>query len=190
MEPKLPNPFMPSAILVAVIFAFASTVVNLIATYNIIGSEPSGSLISPIYFVTGIVCLVAIFAGLFAVKHHVNMYNEPLQMGRGAVIGLTTGALVAVFMAIFSLMWYLVDPGFNTKVMNAVIAQMEAIQQIPAAQKQEIIDGIYTQFQKADTTMGRITSTLWNVFIFGGLNAITGILGVKFFAPKDNSNEL
>lgn len=189
MEPKQANSFLSSAVIVAIIFAFVSTVVNLVATYRMLGQEPTGSLISPIYVVTGIVCLVVMFAGLFAVRHHVKMFNEPLTMGRGAVIGLSTGAFIAIFSTVFSAIWVLVDPTFNTKVMNAVIAHMEAIQQIPAAQKQEIIDGIYTQFQKADTAMGRITATLWNLVIFGGLNAITGILGVKFFAPKDESND-
>ena len=43
---------------------------------------------------------------MFAVRHHVKEYESPLQMGRGAVIGLTTGVHYGVFF--FNKYWALV----------------------------------------------------------------------------------
>lgn len=190
METTQNNPFFNSALIVGMIFALLSTAVSLAVGYSVINSEPSGSLFSPASFSFVFVCLVVLFAGMFAVRHHVKEFNAPLQIGRGAVIGLTTGVVTAVFTTVFSLIWTLIDPAFNDNLMNAIIANFESIRELPAAQKEEMIDAMYTQFQKQATVVGQLTSMLTNSIFFGLLNALTGMLGVKLFAPKQDTLEL
>jgi len=184
------NPFFNSALIVGRIFAFLTTATSLIVGYSVINSEPTGSLVTPSSFSFVIICFVVLFAGMFAVRHHVKEYESPLQMGRGAVIGLTTGVITAVFSTVLALVWQLIDPAFNDNMMNALIANFEAINEIPDAQKEEMIDGIYTQFQKQATVAGQLTAMATNAAFYGILNALTGMLGVKLFAPKSTNEEL
>ncbi|MCH8495237.1 MAG: DUF4199 family protein [Balneolales bacterium] len=190
MERTQPNPFLNSALIVGMIFALITTAVSLTIGYHMINSEPSGSLFSPATLSSVLICLIVIFAGMFAVRHHVGQFNEPLQLGRGAVIGVTTGVFVAVFSAVFSLIWLLIDPAFNDNFMNAMIANIESISQLPAEQKEAMVDSIYTQFQDQATAIGQIKALAINSVLFGALNTLTGLLGVKLFAPKDESLEI
>jgi hypothetical protein len=190
METPQNNPFFNSALIIGMIFALLSTAVSLVVGYSVINSEPTGSLFSPASFSFFFVCIIVLFAGMFAVRHHVKEFNAPLQMGRGAVIGLVTGIVTAFFSSVLSLVWLLIDPAFNDNLMNAIIANFESIREIPAAQRDEMIDGIYTQFQNQATVVGQLTTAATNSIFFGLLNALTGMLGVKLFAPKQDTIEL
>jgi uncharacterized protein YqgC (DUF456 family) len=190
MEEHQQNPFLNSALVIGFVFALVISVISIAMSYSIINSEPSGSLFSPTIWSSVVVCFVGVFAGLFAVRHHVKQFNAPLQMGRGAVIGFTTGAIMSVAMSVFSLIWLVIDPSFNEKLMQALIANFEAITEIPAAQKEEIIDSIYNQFQKQGTVIGQLTAVGINILVFGALDALSGILGVKLFAPKADPLEI
>ncbi|HAC15059.1 MAG TPA: hypothetical protein DCE78_03830 [Bacteroidetes bacterium] len=176
------NPFLSSAVIVGFIVSLLSTVVALGISYNIIGSEPSTSTMIMMSVVGLASCLVGAFAGIFTVRHHVKMYNAPLKMGRGAVIGLTSGVIVAVFGTLFSLIWTLIDPSFSDRLLETMVRSMESIGQ--AGQMDATIDGMYQQFADQKTALGQIKALGINAVILGALNAITGILGVKFFAPK------
>jgi hypothetical protein len=190
MENNQQNPFLNSALSIGVVFATIISVISIGMSYSIINSEPSGSLFSPTVWSSVAVCFIGVFAGLVAVRHHVKQYNAPLLLGRGAVIGFTTGVVMSVAMTGLSLLWLVIDPSFNEKLMQALIANFEAIDQIPAAQKEGIIDGLYTQFQKQATVVGQLTSLGTNILLFGALDALSGILGVKLFAPKADPLEI
>jgi hypothetical protein len=190
MEEYPQNPFLNSILLVGVVFATVISVISIGMSYNIINSEPSGSLFSPTIWSSVVVCFIGVFAGLFAVRHHAKQFNAPLQMGRGAVIGFLTGAVMSVAMTALSLLWLAIDPSFNEKLMEALIANFEAINEIPAAQKEEIIDSVYTQFQKQATVTGQLSALGINILLFGALDALSGILGVKLFAPKADLLEI
>lgn len=190
METTQNNPFFNSALIVGMIFALISTAVSLAVGYSVINSEPTGSLFTPASFSFLFVCIAVLFAGTVAVRHHVKEYNAPLPMGRGAVIGLVTGVVTAIFASVFSLIWLLIDPAFNENMMNAMIANFESISEIPAAQRDEMIDGIFTQFQKQATVAGQLTTAGINAIFYGLLNALTGMLGVKLFAPVEDTIEL
>jgi hypothetical protein len=190
MDTSQNNPFLSSAIIVGAIFAIIMYGVTLVFSYRMIGSEPSGSLMSPMMYMSFLSCLVGLFAGLFAVRHHVKEYNAPLKPGRGAVIGLTTGVLISLFSTIFGLIWLLIDPNFTDNLTAAMIAQMESIPGMPDGALQDTIDGIYTESQRAQTVMGQLRTFAISGAIMGALNAITGIIGVKVFAPVDENLDL
>jgi uncharacterized protein YqgC (DUF456 family) len=182
------NPFVSSAVIMGVIFALVSSVVTIVISYNIVSSEPSmGNMIMT--SVMGIVsCLIGMFAGMLAVRQHAKQFNVPMKMGRGAVIGLTTGVFVALFATIFTLIWTnIVDPAFTDKLVEAMVASMETMG--GGAEMDTAIDGIYEQFEKQKSFAGQLQGFAINAGVLGALNALTGMLGVKFFAPKEENND-
>jgi hypothetical protein len=180
------NPFISSAVIVGFVVAVVVTIVSLVLGYYMIGSEPGTSTMIMMSLMGLVSCMVGIFAGLFAVRHHVKIFNAPLKMGRGAIIGLTSGVFVAIFTSILSLIWMLVDPSYVDRLMDAMIRSMETL----GPQGEAQIDGIAQQFQDLKTVAGQLKSLGINALISGALNAITGILGVKFFAPKGDQDAL
>jgi uncharacterized membrane protein len=144
------NPFISSAVIVGFVVAVVVTIVSLVLGYYMIGSEPGTSTMIMMSAMGLISCLVGIFAGLFAVRHHVKIFNAPLKMGRGAIIGLTSGVFVAIFTSILSLIWMLVDPSYVDRLMEAMIRSMETL----GPQGEAQIDGI------AETVSG-ISKPLW-----------------------------
>lgn len=184
------NSFLSSALLFALIFGVVTTAISLVLGYRTIGSEPTGSFFSPMMLIGIVSCLVGMFAGLMAVRHHVGEFNQPLATGRGAIIGLVTGLLLAVVVAVLSLIWNIIDPNMNENLMNAMIANVEAMQNIPDSAKQDMIDSFYTEFQRAKTLAGQLRGLAINGVFLGVLNLINGIIGVKIFSPKPENEEI
>jgi MFS family permease len=182
------NPFISSAIIMGLIFALVASVVSTFMSYNIINSEPSLSTMIMTSVISLVSCLVGAFAGMMAVRHHVKEFNVPMKMGRGAVIGVTTGVFVALFITLISFIWTtLIDPAFTDKLMEAIVASMESMG--GGADMSEAIDGIYQQFEKQKTLAGQLQGFAINAGVLGALNVLTGLLGVKFFAPKEENND-
>lgn len=130
-------------------------------------------------------CIIGLLAGLFAVRHHVKMFDAPLKLGRGAVIGAVTGVLISIFATLLGLVWLIVDPAYYDKLLEAMIANFELIG-MPEAQYNQTIDGLHEQFQSQKTVTGMLRTTAINAAIYAALNALTGMIGVKFFAPKSD----
>ena len=182
------NPFISSAVIMGLIFALIASVVSTVISYNIISSEPSMSNMIMTSVLGLVSCLIGMFAGMLAVRHHAKQFNVPIKMGRGAVIGLTSGVFVALFVTIISLIWTnIIDPAFTDKLVEALVASMETMGDAP--NMDEAIDGIYEQFEKQKTIAGQLQGLAINAGVLGALNALTGMLGVKFFAPKPENND-
>jgi hypothetical protein len=182
------NPFISSAVIMGIVFALITSVVSTVISYTIISSEPSMSNMIVISAMGLVSCLIGMFAGMLAVRHHAKQFNVPIKMGRGAVIGLTTGVFLALFVTLISLIWTnLIDPAFTDKLMEALVVSMESMGDAP--NMDEAIDGIYEQFNKQKTVAGQLQGFAMNAGVLGALNALTGMLGVKFFAPKPDNND-
>jgi uncharacterized protein YqgC (DUF456 family) len=182
------NPFLSSALIMGIIFALVTSVVSTYMTYNIITAEPSMTTMILVSVVSLVSCLVGMFAGMFAVRHHVKQFNASMKMGRGAVIGVTTGVFVALFITIISLIWTnIIDPSFTDKLTEAMVTGMESMG--AGGEMDATIDGIYEQFEKQKTVAGQLQGFAINAAVLGALNALTGLLGVKFFAPKTDDND-
>lgn len=170
------------------IFALIASVVSTVISYNIISSEPSMSNMIMTSVLGLVSCLIGMFAGMLAVRHHAKQFNVPIKMGRGAVIGLTSGVFVAVFITIISFIWTnLIDPAFTDKLVEALVASLETMGDAP--NMDETIDGLYAQFESQKTLAGQLQGLAINAGVLGALNALTGMLGVKFFAPKLENND-
>ncbi len=186
MEPVQNKNIWNAAIKAGVVFGFVVFLVSTIGGYITIHSEPSGNLFSGTILWSTIGCLVAIFAGVLAVKFFINEYGPEMKIGQGAVIGLVAGIVMAVITQFLTLLWPLVDPSYIENLQAALIANIEMSEQIPAAAKEDMVDAIYTQFRDFYSVGTIIQNFSMSAVTYGLLNVLSGLLGAKFMgrAPQ------
>lgn len=173
--------YLPSIGIVGVIFSLISFVVGLFFGYQQINAEPSGSLLSPMMFSQLGICLVASLAGLVAVWHFTREVTPYLKLGQGALIGFLTGAVIVLVGVALNELWIqLFDPDYTQKIMDAMIANFEAME-MPEDAKQEMIDAAA---ESMSTSQSFFRQIFWGIPITGLLNLITALIGVKIFGEK------
>lgn len=173
--------YMPSAGIVGVIFALITFVVGLFFGYQQINAEPTGSFFSPSMLSSGIICLVSAFAGMLAVWHFTREVSPVLKLSQGAVLGFLTGAVIAVLSVLLNEIWVgFIDPDFTEKMLNSMIANMEAMD-IPESAKNDAIDGIAESMGEGQSIWSQL---FLSIPVTGLLNLLTALIGVKVFADK------
>lgn len=180
------NPsYINAAAISGLIFGLIISIISIVMGYMEINSEPSGATFSASAMSGFLVCIIGAFAGLLTLKLYVKEHDIPVKLGQGAVIGLVTGLIVAVVGTIISLVWhFVIDPSFTDRLMEASIANIELMTQLPGDMKDDMIDGMYTQFQNMYTTGGILKSLGMSALFSGFMNMLTGILGAKLFAEQ------
>lgn len=175
------NDYLPSIGIVGVIFSLVSFVIGLFFGYQQINAEPSGSIMSPMMFSGIVICLVSALAGLIAVWHFTREVTPFLTLGQGALIGFLTGAVIVLVSVVLNELWILFfDPEYTTKIMDATIANIEAME-MPEESKQQMIDAMADSMVGGQSIWRQI---FWGVPVTGLLNLITGLIGVKIFGEK------
>lgn len=172
--------YWPSVLLVGGIFSIVGFIINISFGYIQIGSEPSGSMFSPLMLSSVIVCLATCVGGLIAVWHYTKEVTAYVKLGRGALIGFLTGVVIVVLGTLFSEAWILFDPAYNDKLLESVVANVEAMD-LPADTRDQMIDQMAASIR--DTSV--FQQLLIGIPITGLLNLLTGMLGVKLFAAKE-----
>lgn len=174
---------LPSIAIVGAVFSIISFVIGLFFGYQQINSEPSGSFLSPYMLSSGVICLATAFAGLLAVWHYTKEVSPTMKLGQGALVGFITGAAVVIFSVILNELWLLVDPAYTDKILEAIIANVDAMD-MPSDVKNDMIDSM------AEAVGGQ--SVLKQIFIGipipGLLNMGTAMIGVKLFAKKEEES--
>lgn len=175
------NDYLPSIGIVGLIFSLVSFVIGLFFGYQQINAEPTGSMMSPMMFSGIVVCLVSALAGLLAVWHFTREVTPFMTLGQGALIGFLTGAVIVLFSVVLNEIWILVfDPEYTTKIMDAAIANIEAME-MPEESKQQMIDAMADSMAGGQSVWQQI---FWGVPITGLINLVTGLIGVKVFGEK------
>lgn len=175
--------YWPSVLLVGGIFGFAGFLINLIFGYMQISSEPTGSFLSPMMLSGIVVCLATCVAGLVAVWHYTKDVTNRIKLGRGALIGFLTGAFLILFSTILNELWYMIDPDYTEKILESVIANVEAMD-VPAETRDQMVDQWAAAIQ--DTNFAQ--QVLFGIPVTGLLNMLTGMLGVKIFGAKEEES--
>lgn len=176
--------FLPSATIVGLIFSIITFAISLAVGYYEISSEPSGALFSPSMLSGSVICLVSLLGGALAVWHFTKEVTPRIQLGQGAALGFLTGAVMVIFSALFSELWNFIDPDYTEKLVEATIANIEAMD-LPSGQKQPMIDSMADSVRSQQNFL---TQVLWGIPVTGILNLLTGMLGVKIFAEKENQD--
>jgi magnesium-transporting ATPase (P-type) len=174
--------YLPSVGIVGAIFSIISFVGGLFFGYQQINAEPTGSFFSPMMVSGVVICLITSVAGLIAVWHFTKEVSPNLKMGQGAVIGFLTGAVIVVISIVLSELWVmLVDPEYNQKILESMIANIEAMD-MPQSSKDDMIDAMA---ESIDSQQSFLRQIFWGIPVTGLLNLLTGLIGVKLFAEKE-----
>ncbi len=184
MEPIERKSYWNAAGMAALIFGFVVFLISTTGAYITIHSEPSGSFFSGSILASVIGCLAGAFGGVLAVRFFINEHGPEMKIGKGAVIGLATGLLMALFSQFLTLIWPLVDASFLENYQAAMIANIEMMDLLPAAQKEEMIDAIYTQIQNFYSPGSIIQALLLGFVSYGLLNLLSGTLSAKFMGTQ------
>lgn len=190
MEPYQTNEesYWNSVARTGLLFGLVVFALNIIGGYMTIHSDPSGTILGENMIAGLFSCLIGAFGGLMAVKLYLNEFPQPLLTGRGAVIGLATGVVIALVSTILGLLWNAIDPSYTDNLMEATIANIEAMD-LPESQQEDMIDSMAGQMQQMQTAGGVILALGMNALLYGILNLLTGMLGVKFFATENEQNQ-
>ncbi|REL24569.1 DUF4199 domain-containing protein [Rhodohalobacter sp. SW132] len=174
--------YMPSAGIVGAIFSVITFAIGLAIGYQQIGSEPSGSFLSPTMLGGVVICLVSCLAGALAVWHFTKEVTPFIKLGQGAALGFITGAVMVILTAILGEIWNFIDPSYTENLVEATIANVEAMD-LPDSQKDQMIDGMAESVRSQQSFGSQI---IWGIPMNGLLNLVTAMIGVKIFAKKEN----
>lgn len=175
--------YWTSVFLVGGIFSLVAFVIGLVFGYIQIGSEPTGSMFTPFMMSGVVICLATCVAGLIAVWHYSREVTPHFKMGRGALIGFLTGAAIVVFSGLLNELWMFFDPSYTDNLVESIIANIEAMD-VPAETRDQLVD----QMAAGIRDQNFITQLLWGIPVTGLLNLLTGLIGVKLFAAKDEES--
>src|SRR5699024_11188494 len=129
-----------------------------------------------------VTCLVAAGAGMLATCHDGRDYGDSITLGNRALRGCVTGEATALRGARRSQSWQqFIDPDMMQKFVDSMSANMEAME-MPEEQKQQAID---MTAQSAREGGGFFSQLLTGIPLYGVLNLITGMIGVKIFGQKE-----
>ena len=176
--------YWQSVFLVGAIFSIVSFALSLFFGYRQIGSEPSGAIFSPMMFSGVLVCLITCVAGAVAVWHYTREVSPFIKLGQGALIGFLTGAAIVVVSVVLSQIWNFVDPAYTDKMVEAAIANVEAMD-LPAQQQNDMID---TMAESVRSSQSITQQLFWGIPITGLLNLVTGMIGAKLFGKNEEES--
>lgn len=171
--------YLPSSSIVGVIFGLVTFVIGLFFIYQQINSEPSTSIMGMILGSVSMmfVCLIAACGGLVAVWHFTKEVTASLKLGQGAVIGFLTGAVIAVVSVLLSEIWStLIDPEMMRNYAESMMANFEAMDM-----PQSTLDDMAESIEEGDSMFRQL---FLNIPLYGVLNLLTALIGVKIFADK------
>lgn len=184
MEPSENKSYWQATGMAGIIFGFIVFIISLIGSYLTIHSEPTGGLFSGTLVASGIGCLAGAFGGVLAVKLYINEHGPEMTIGKGAIIGLITGIFIALVFQVLGLIWPVIDSSYVDNLQTALIANIEMMEQLPQAQKEDMIDGIYTQMQNYYSASNIIRGLFLGILTYGLLNLISGLLTSKIMGEQ------
>lgn len=169
------NPsYWESVGIAALIFAIFTFAINTVFKYTM-ASGSGGAFLSMISI--AVVCLCGAFGGMLAVWHYAKTYDISFKLGKGALIGLLTGIVIAIILLILNKLWQIIDPGLHQQIVEASIEKLEAAD-IPEDQLETI-----KQQMKEGTSF--IRQLIGGLLMYGIPNIITGMIGVPLFAKEE-----
>ena len=183
------NPSYWESILVASFaMGFLLFVLPIVFGYLTISAEPSGSMFQIFIPVVGLcfACLFGAFGGMISVWHYTKTYDVALTLGKAALIGFLTGVAITLFSTVLDQLWSLIDPNFAENLQNSLISIIESTD-MPEAQKQSQIDNIASQYGATQSLGGFLLSFGGGAVVYGLLNTLTGMLGLKLFGKKEET---
>jgi hypothetical protein len=89
---------------------------------------------------------------------------------------------MVILTAVYGEIWNFIDPEYTDKLVEATIANVEAMD-LPDAQRQTMVDSMASTVRQQSSFLSQV---LWGIPITGILNLLSGMVGVKIFAKKED----
>lgn len=172
MEIREPNPFFESAAINGAGLAVAASLV--LYGSMLIMPGLSGLLLGCLG------CCGLLFApGLLTTRQHISTYGENIELGRGAVIGFTAGAVFGIVFSFLDVIWGLFGINTSALFLDSLTAFIEEYGD-PAA-----LDGIEEARRQQEDAGFSVLGLFTSVGIMGVVNLITGMAGTAIFKKKE-----
>ena len=131
-------------------------------------------------------CILGLVGGIIATRHYAKTNEITFSIGKGALIGLLTGAVAAIITTILGQIWQVIDPSLTDNFLDLMAQSFEAMD-MPEAQYNEAIEGLEKSKAEQQSVVGILKALGMSLLGFGITNAITGMIGAKIFAsPKED----
>lgn len=171
------------AVQVGLILALISAIMQIVNINMTISAEPSTSVVDVKSIVVGLVsCLLSIGFGVFAVKQYLGTQEDKsMKLGEGALLGLYTAVISTLAATILMELWLVVDPEMYQNFFDASMRTFESNPNFP----EEMLANMESQFSKTLTLQGRLSQLLFALPVGAIIMALSGMLGVKIFAEKE-----
>ena len=177
---QMPN-YWPAVITGALIGGIIVSLTSKAGVYITVSSEPTGSFINLTQGIGIIGCLIAAVGGYIANRKYATENELTYPIGKGALIGLFTGVVMAVFVTLIELLWaYVIDPSYLDTFLEWN-RQNTDLMQIPESSKELI----YAELDAADSPTATLKQFGYFVVAYGIVNVISGIIGAKLHASED-----
>jgi len=119
------------------------------------------------------------------VRGYIKATDQRVPVGKGAVIGLVTGVLIALISGVLGILWDFVDPTMTTNMMNSMMSAVDTLPEMNEAARQQAVDQMMANdpTQWSVRLMGLGVGTIG----FGIMNLITGMIGAAIFSKKEET---
>lgn len=182
-EQALPS-YWNSVLIGALTVAIITGALGIILMYYVAGAEPSMTLMVISGLTLPLTCLLGLVGGIIATRHYARTFDITFTIGKGALIGLFTGVLAAIFASIISQLWMMIDPSLMESFYQNMIFAMEQIG-MPQDQLNDAVANMEQTQAQQQTLGGMAIGVLINALVLGIVNAITGMIGAKIFASEE-----
>lgn len=183
MDTTTPS-FWKHATIAGFLVGLIAMAIGLTSSYMQAGAEPTGSIFNPAQLLGILICFLGAIGGFIANKQYAQEFNQKYAIGRGALIGLMTGLIGAVFATLLGLVWQIVDPDLLERVADAAIANTEMMD-MPEDAKQSAIESTRSAFEFQASPLGILAGFGIYCLILGIVNALSGMVGAKKYASEE-----
>jgi hypothetical protein len=177
--------YMPFALRFAMIFAIIAFVGNLVVAYTVTSMQPSMMMMFIPSIASVVLCLVAAVAGLLVVRGYIKATDLRVPVGKGAVMGLVTGVLIAIISGVLGILWDFVDPNMTKNMMSSMMGAIDSIPEMNEAARQQAMDQMMANDPSKWSV--RLMGLGIGTVMFGIINLISGMIGAAIFSKKEET---
>lgn len=170
--------FWPVLLQAGALIGLLSFTLNLMIGYLQITSEPTGSLVLPLFGGIG-VFLITCTGGFLTIRQLGKSMDIVLSRGRTALIGFLAGAVVVITSALLNELWYLLDPDYTEKLVRSMIETVQAMD-LSATNRQEMID----QMAGGVDRVPLWTQIFYGTPVTGLLNLGSALIGMRWYVKR------
>ncbi|MEX0594058.1 MAG: DUF4199 family protein [Balneolaceae bacterium] len=155
-----------------------SFTLNLVFGYLQITSEPTGSLMVPLFGGIG-VFLITCTGGFLTIRQLGTAMDLVLSRGRTALIGFLTGAVIVTTSALLNEIWYLLDPDYTENLVQSMVETVRHMD-LPDSSQQEMIDQMAAGVDRVPLW----TQIFYGTPVTGLLNLGSALIGMRWYVKR------